>query len=92
MSSSDQTGVGGFIYPYPRKWCLMSCAVCISFNEAEFTAEVMIHFCGLKHLANPGVFVFPRVLVCLDCGFSRCTTPESELQALGKGIEVRKAV
>ena len=47
----------------------MSCAVCTSVNETEFTAEMMIHFCGLKHLANPGVFVFPKVLVCLDCGF-----------------------
>jgi hypothetical protein len=63
----------------------MRCALCQSGNQAEFTAEMMIHFSGLKHLANPGVLVFPKVSVCLDCGFSRFTMPETELQALREG-------
>jgi hypothetical protein len=60
----------------------MSCGVCTSVNEAEFTAEMMIHFSGLKHLANPGVLVFPKVSICLDCGSSRFTTPEADLRKL----------
>jgi hypothetical protein len=60
----------------------MSCAVCTSVNQAEFTAEMMIHFNGIKHLANPGVLAFPKVSVCLDCGSSVFTTSETELRVL----------
>ena len=59
----------------------MFCA-CTSTNKEEFTAEMMIHFSGLKHLADSGVLVFPKLLVCLDCGFSRFTIPEQELALL----------
>jgi hypothetical protein len=69
----------------------MCCALCKSSNQAEFTSEMMIHFSGLKHLANPGVLVFPRVSVCLDCGSSRFTTPKTELRVLGKGIAASAA-
>jgi hypothetical protein len=41
-----------------------------------------IHLSGLNNLDKPGVFLFPKVLVCLDCGFSRFTTPETELALL----------
>jgi len=60
----------------------MSCLLCGSDNFAEFTAEINLHFSGLKSLDKPCVLIFPRVLVCLDCGFSRFTTPEAELGLL----------
>ena len=60
----------------------MSCLLCRSGNFAEFSAEINLHFSGLKRLDKPSVLVFPRVLVCLDCGFSRFTTPETELDLL----------
>jgi hypothetical protein len=69
----------------------MRCALCKSSKQAEFTSEIMIHFSGLKHLANPGVLVFPKVSVCLDCGSSRFTTPETVLRLLGKGIAASAA-
>ncbi len=69
----------------------MSCAVCASVNEAEFTAEMMIHFSGLKHLANPGVLVFPKVSVCLDCGVSRFTIAERERALLAGDAPTMKA-
>jgi len=46
----------------------------------------MIHFSGLKHLSNPGVLVFPRLLVCLDCGVSQFALPERELGQLKETI------
>jgi hypothetical protein len=58
------------------------CALCRSGNHAEFTAEMMIHFSGLKNIDSPGVPTFPQVSVCLDCGFSGFTIPESELALL----------
>ena len=64
----------------------MSCMSCASDNEAEFNAEINIHFPGLRNLDKPGVWVFPNLLVCLDCGFSRFTVPESELALLARDI------
>jgi hypothetical protein len=60
----------------------MPCTVCTSGNQREFPAEVNIHFPGLRNSGNPGVFVFPKLLVCLDCGSSTFTTPTTELAEL----------
>ncbi len=54
----------------------MNCPSCASDRQAEFTAEINIHLRGLKNLEHPGVLVFPKVLICLDCGFSRFITPQ----------------
>ena len=43
----------------------MTCRLCSSTNEAEFAADMMIHFSGLKHLENPSVPTFSLMLVCL---------------------------
>jgi len=51
-------------------------------NLAEFTAEMMIHFSGLRNIEHPGIAVTPKVSVCLDCGFSRFAVPEIELKQL----------
>jgi hypothetical protein len=64
----------------------MSCLLCASGNESEFPTEMMVHFCGFRNIDKPGVLVFPKVLVCLDCGSSRFATPETELRALRNGI------
>ena len=69
----------------------MVCASCTSGNQAEFAAEIHVHFRDLKNLDRPGVFVFPKLLVCLDCGFSRFTTPETELALLSAGTPTREA-
>ena len=60
----------------------MSCTSCQSGNQREFPAEVNIHLPYLRNSGNPGVFVFPKVLVCLDCGASSFMTPASELAQL----------
>jgi hypothetical protein len=64
----------------------MSCPSCASLNQAEFTTEMMIHFSGPTRLDNPGVLMFPKISVCMDCGFSRFTTTEGQLRLLGKRI------
>jgi hypothetical protein len=60
----------------------MSCPSCASSRQAEFPAEVNIHFRGIKNLDKPGVLVFPKVLVCMDCGFSRFGIQDGELARL----------
>jgi hypothetical protein len=52
---------------------------------------MMIHFSGLQQIDNPDVLVFPKVSICMDCGFSGFTTPETELRTLAKGIAASAA-
>ena len=61
----------------------MSCRVCSSSNQMECAAEMNIHFPDSLRNANEiGIFVYPRVLVCLDCGSSSFAIPTPELARL----------
>ncbi len=64
----------------------MSCPSCASLKEKEFIAEIMIHSSGPMRIDNPDALAFPKILVCMDCGFSRFTATEAELQLLEKRI------
>ena len=61
----------------------MRCVGCESERLKEFASEIAIHFPGLENLHKPQVFVFPKVIVCLDCGFSEFSIVEPELKKLG---------
>jgi hypothetical protein len=63
----------------------MPCKSCGSVNQSKFTGEVCIHFPGLQDLDRPVVWVFPEIVVCLDCGASEFAVPEAELRLLAKG-------
>ncbi len=69
----------------------MSCQLCGSGNEVELDAEMIIHFSGPKNLDKPGVWVFPNVLVCLDCGCSRFTVPARQLASIAKDTREDKS-
>jgi len=75
----------GFVQSSGQLGVAMSCKLCSSANEAAFTAEMMIHFSGRKHLKNPGVLTFSEMLVCLDCGSTRFRIAETELNLLRNG-------
>jgi hypothetical protein len=60
----------------------MHCPQCASETQEEFPAEINIHFSGLRNIDRPGLLVFPKLLVCLECGYSRFTAPEPELAVL----------
>jgi hypothetical protein len=64
----------------------MACLSCGSKKRAEFPAEMIIHFGGIKNIDKPGVWVFPKLLVCLDCGFFQSTIPAPELASLAAGM------
>jgi len=61
------------------------CSSCGSSNQAEFPTEMLVHFGGLKNLDKPGVWLFPELLVCLECGFAQTTIPTYELAQLAAG-------
>jgi hypothetical protein len=62
----------------------MTCKSCSSDKLSEFRAEMAIHFPGLQDLEKPIVWVFPELLVCLNCGSAEFAIPESELRVLAK--------
>jgi len=45
----------------------------------EFTAEIGVHFPGLKNIDKPTVWVFPELVVCLYCGLAEFVILETEL-------------
>jgi hypothetical protein len=48
-----------------------------------------IHFPGLEGLDNPPVWIFPEIIVCLQCGFAEFSVPENELRKLAKEARLR---
>ena len=70
----------------------MACKGCQSDRQSVFNGEIAIHFGGLEGLDQPIVWVFPKIVVCLHCGFTEFTVPERELQVLSQGSPVEGAV
>jgi len=69
----------------------MSCVWCRSCKSVELTAEMLIHFPGLKNLDKFALWLFPKLLVCLDCGCSQFTVPGTELGSIAKDTQVNKS-
>ena len=65
-----------------------NCKRCASKNRTEFSGELAIHFTGFAGLNKPLVWVFPKLLVCLNCGYTEFIVPEKELQVLKTGTPV----
>jgi hypothetical protein len=70
----------------------MVCKRCASNQQSAFNGEIAIHFPGLKGLDKHIVWVFPKLAVCLECGFTDFTVPKKELSVLVKGTPVEGAV
>jgi hypothetical protein len=71
---------------------VMACRYCAaSGNVSDFNAEICLHFPGFAGLSKPAVIVFPRVVVCLHCGFAEFTVPESQRQIIAEGTPVESS-
>jgi len=64
----------------------MSCKSCGSGNQKEFASEITVHILGLDKVDKPTVMVFPRLLTCIDCGFTEFKMPEDEMRLLTQGV------
>ena len=60
----------------------LHCKICDSAVAQEFGGEVALHFVGFDGRRKPIVWVFPKVLVCLDCGFAEFAVPDEEVKML----------
>lgn len=63
----------------------MSCKRCASDEQKNFNGELAIHFPGLEGLDKPVVWVFPKLLVCLRCGFGEFVVPDEQVEQLKNG-------
>jgi DNA-directed RNA polymerase subunit RPC12/RpoP len=63
----------------------LQCSSCGSKNLKKFESELAIHFPGLKNIDKRHVWVFPVLVVCLDCRLVHFTMSESELRQLAEG-------
>jgi hypothetical protein len=70
----------------------MNCMNCGSDNRQIFNGELAIHFPGFDGLDKPIVWVFPKLSVCLNCGFTEFSVPARELSVLRHGKPVEGAV
>jgi hypothetical protein len=62
----------------------LTCKSCGKDSFGTFPAEIAIHFPGLKNIDKPTVFVFPQLVICLNCGLAAFTMPEDELRLLAR--------
>ena len=62
----------------------MRCRVCGSISQSKFIGEMGIRSPGLKNIDKPTVWVFPEIIICLDCGTAGFIVPEAELGLLAK--------
>lgn len=69
----------------------MVCKQCASEMQS-FDGEIAIHFPGLDGLNKPIVWVFPKLFVCLRCGFTEFNVPERELHVLAGNLSVAAKV
>jgi len=61
----------------------MRCRSCGASPDVQtFNGEIALHFPGLDGLTKPIVWVFPKVLVCLNCGFAEFAVPDEQVKTL----------
>jgi len=69
----------GVVFRAKNRRCFMSCRSCHSEMQNEFPAEMNIHAHGRDGMDRPTVWAFPRVRICLECGFAEFQLKQDEL-------------
>jgi hypothetical protein len=64
---------------------MMSCKRCGADERKDFNGELAIHFPGMDGIHKPIVWVFPKLLVCLCCGFGEFVVPDEQVAQLKDG-------
>jgi hypothetical protein len=50
----------------------------------NFNGEIAIHLPGLENVDQPVVWVFPQLVVCLNCGTTEFAVQEDQLRLLAR--------
>ena len=67
---------------------LSHCSCCGANHVQTFDGEVALHLRGMENLDKPATFVFPKVLVCLDCGASQFFISGEVLHSLARNSSI----
>jgi hypothetical protein len=62
----------------------VTCKSCGSANQSNLKGELTISPTSLKNLRTSPVLLFPKLLVCMNCGNTEFIIPKGELGVLGK--------
>lgn len=58
----------------------LTCGSCRSANTIELAAETCLHFPGLSGLNVEPIIVFPKTVICLECGAMQSNLAQSEIE------------
>jgi hypothetical protein len=58
------------------------CKSCGSSNQNNYIGEMSIRCPGFNNIDEPSVWVFPEVIICVDCGSAEFVVPQTELDKL----------
>ena len=56
--------------------------MCSLEHQDDFSAEITIHLSGREDLGIDPIVVFPRIRVCMTCGFTEFTLERKDLKLL----------
>ena len=62
------------------------CQSCASWNLVRLSTEICLHFPGLSGLERGPIFVFPKLTICLDCGFLHSRLSAEELRPIKESV------
>jgi hypothetical protein len=71
---------------------LSVCRSCAASHLVELSAEICIHFPGLKGLDVEPILAFPKLNVCLCCGSIQSQLSTKELDCVKEGAARFEAV
>ena len=64
-----------------------TCKSCASGNLKELRSEICIHLPWFESSNREPLFIFPKLIVCAECGFSEFLFPETQLRTVRECIE-----
>jgi hypothetical protein len=68
----------------------MACTSCGSKNLRSFKGEIAVRYPGLERTDGPPVWVYPELVLCLDCNNALFAVPGAALRLSGKLIHYEK--
>ena len=68
----------------------MPCPSCGSNNVRIFKGEIAVRYPGLERTDGPPVWVFPELVLCLDCDNALFAVPGARLHLSAKLIHCEK--
>jgi hypothetical protein len=69
----------------------MPCTSCGSENLRRLRGEIAVRYPGLEKMDGPAVWVFPELVLCMDCDNALFVVPGAELRLSAKTIRYQES-